>query len=109
MRETTCSTVITRGADTMHKSEANTIPNLHRGNASPNSSREANALMSKDLVGLPKVLVCSAEARSYGLNEDFIVLKGSGSFIGDNLALGRATENVVCDAHIEVVFEKCSV
>lgn len=84
----------------MRESKSSTILNLQRGHTRTNSSHKANALMPKGLVGFPKVLVCSVEARSYGIDEDFIVLEGLGDFASDNVALRGATEDVVCDAHI---------
>lgn len=86
----------------MRKSKSSTIPNLQRSHTRTNSSHEANALISKDLVGRPKVLVRSAEARSHGLDEDFIALEGLGDFVGDDVALRGATEDVVCNAHVEI-------
>lgn len=101
----TGNTIVTTCANTMRKSKPSTIPSLQRSYTRTNSSHEANALMSKDLVGLPEVLVCSAEARSYGLDEDFIVLEGLGDFVGDDVALRGAAEDIVCNAHIEI-FER---
>lgn len=97
----TRNTVVTLGADLVGVSKSNTVSHLDGGDKGTNSLHNTNALMTENHISLQIMLIGATETGMSGLDKHFIMIKGSSASAGDDLALRRAAESVVCNsAHL---------
>lgn len=79
----------------MSEPKSHAVTDFDRPHAGPNGLDDPHTFVAQDLACLQVVFISSADAGCEGLDEDFVVFEVARDFVADDLALGRAAEDIV--------------